>query len=38
LQTPKFDRPIGFVERRIGHPRLIRRWLKAGVMDGKEWT
>src|SRR5258706_14825269 len=32
---------IGFVEHRIGDPRmirLIRKWLKAGVMDGAEWT
>ncbi|MBA3916731.1 MAG: hypothetical protein H0X25_23370 [Acidobacteriales bacterium] len=32
---------IRFVEHRIGDPRLIRlirKWLKAGVMDGAEWT
>ena len=32
---------IRFVEPRIGDPRLIRlirKWLKAGVMDGAEWT
>jgi group II intron reverse transcriptase/maturase len=32
---------IRFVEHRIGDPRmlrLIRKWLKAGVMDGGEWT
>ena len=32
---------IRFVEHRIGDPRmirLIRKWLKAGVMDGVEWT
>jgi len=29
-----FDRPIGLVELRISHPRLIRKWPKAGVMDG----
>lgn len=31
---------IRFVEHRIGDPRmirLIRKWLKAGVMDGDEW-
>ena len=32
-----FDRPIGLVELRISHPRLIRKWPKAGVMDGT-WT
>ena len=32
---------IRFAEHRIGDPRmirLIRKWLKAGVMDGAEWT
>ena len=32
---------LRFVEHRIGDPRmirLIRKWLKAGVMDGAEWT
>jgi RNA-directed DNA polymerase len=32
---------IRFVEHRIGDPRLIRlirKWLKAGVMNGAEWT
>lgn len=32
---------VRFVEHRIGDPRvirLIRKWLKAGVMDGAEWT
>jgi RNA-directed DNA polymerase len=32
---------IRFIEHRISDPRmirLIRKWLKAGVMDGAEWT
>ena len=32
---------IRFVKHRIGDPRmirLIRKWLKAGVLDGGEWT
>jgi RNA-directed DNA polymerase len=32
---------IRFAEHRIGDPRmirLIRKWLRAGVMDGAEWT
>ena len=32
---------VRFVEHRIGDARmirLIRKWLKAGVMDGKEWS
>jgi retron-type reverse transcriptase len=32
---------IRFVEHRIGDPRmirLIRKWLKAGVMEGVEWS
>jgi group II intron reverse transcriptase/maturase len=29
---------IRFAEHRIGDPRLIRKWLKAGVTDGAEWT
>jgi RNA-directed DNA polymerase len=32
---------LRFVEHRIGDPRmirLIRKWLRAGVMDGAEWT
>jgi retron-type reverse transcriptase len=32
---------LRFVEHRIGDPRmirLIRKWLKAGVMDGAEWS
>jgi RNA-directed DNA polymerase len=32
---------VRFAEHRIGDPRmirLIRKWLRAGVMDGAEWT
>ena len=32
---------IRFVEHRVGDPRMIRltrKWLKAGVMDGAEWS